>query len=170
MFIFSIGYKSKSISTIHLCLLFTRWACLRSILRSQSLFRRRPNPSSFPALSLTQINERQPGTCSRICSCVKTSKAKRTRSLSNPQVTSLTKSNMLSTAVIIMRPGLTLLVISMVCEAFWVCERARIEHFSQANTQSCQTPSIAQHSCFSPLSGILATGPNCSQPADCSPD
>lgn len=118
----------------------TRWACLRSIRRSQSLFRQRPNPSSFPASSRTQINERRLGTCSRICSCVKTSKAKRARSLSNPQVTSLTKSNMLSTAVIIMWPGLTLLVISMVCKAFWVCERAHMDNFSQANTQSCQTP------------------------------
>lgn len=77
---------------------------------------------------------------------------------------------LLSAAVIIMWPGLTLLVISMVCKAFWVCERAHMDHFSQANTQSCQTPPIAQHSCFSALSGILATGPDCSQPADCGLD
>lgn len=85
-----------------ICLLSPRWACLKSTQRSQSLFPLRQNPSFSPALSRTPTNVRQPGTCSKICSCVKTSKAKRTRSHSNPQVTSATQSNTLSAAAIIM--------------------------------------------------------------------
>lgn len=133
----------------HVFSLSTRWGCLRSTLRSQNLFPPRQNPSSSPASSRTPTNVRWPGTCSKICFCVKTSKAKRTRSHLNPQVTSATHFRHTFRSCDNNDPGWP------VCSYPWCAwQQGSFERkqnvYSPATTQSCQTP----HNTFLRLAAV----------------
>lgn len=63
-----------------------RWACLKSTLRSRSLYPPKPSLSSCAALSPTPTREPSPRTCSETFSSDTTSRARRARSPLNQQV------------------------------------------------------------------------------------